>query len=222
MNREQKFNDPESAHRATQDGLQSKIWTCLPCIVESYAPGVQTLVAQPAIQGVTTDAQDNQASVNLPLLVDVPVQFPSAGGVTMTLPIQAGDEVLVHFSSRCYDAWWQSGGVQPQAEFRMHDLSDGFAVPGLRSQPRKLANVSATTAQIRTDDGQNYIQLDPVAGQISFTSPNQVVFNCPAGIKIVGGGVTADGDGVFGGISSDHHTHPGVQTGSGNTGQPQG
>ncbi|MGC8050122.1 Gp138 family membrane-puncturing spike protein, partial [Salmonella enterica] len=78
---------------------------------------------------------------------------------SMTFPVAQGDECLVVFASRCIDSWWQSGGIQEQAELRMHDLSDGFAILGFRSQPRALSNISTTSAQLRSDDGATFIDL---------------------------------------------------------------
>ena len=42
----------------------------------------------------------------------------------------------------------------------MHDLSDGFAVVGFRSKPRVLSNVSTTAAQLRTDDGSTFVEIN--------------------------------------------------------------
>lgn len=65
--------------------------------------------------------------------------MPRGGGFALTFPVAAGDECLVVFADACIDSWWQSGGVQNQAEKRRHDLSDGIVIPGLWSQPNKLA-----------------------------------------------------------------------------------
>ncbi|MFW8450019.1 Gp138 family membrane-puncturing spike protein, partial [Klebsiella pneumoniae] len=72
------------------------------------------------------DESGAQVSVNLPLLVDVPVVFPRGGGCTLTFPVKPGDECLVIFADRCIDFWWQSGGIQEPVDERMHDLSDAF------------------------------------------------------------------------------------------------
>ena len=69
----------------------------------------------------------------------MPVVFPGGGGFALTFPVAAGDECLVVFASRCIDAWWQSGGVGEPMEPRMHDLSDGFALIGVRSQPAHVS-----------------------------------------------------------------------------------
>jgi len=73
-------------------------------------------------------------------------------------------------SNRCIDAWWQLGGVQIQPEFRMHDLSDGFAFIGPRSLPRIISNYSTTSMQIRSDDGVAIVDINPVTHAINVTT----------------------------------------------------
>ncbi len=130
----------------------------------------------------------------------------------MTFPLAAGDEVLVHFSARCLDAWWQQGGVQPQAQFRMHDLSDGFVAPKLYSVPNVPGGISTTAAQLRTKDGTSYIELAP-GGIINLVAPG--------GLNINGKTITTQ-DVVVGpnAVSVETHLHSGVEPGSGNTGEP--
>lgn len=149
-------------YRATLDMISSGfagLWTALPCIVDSYDPVAVTIVAQPCIQGQQQMPDGSLRMIDMPLLPDVPVCFARGGGLSITHPIQAGDECLVIFASRCIDAWWQSGGVQPPMENRKHDLSDGFAIFAPQSQPNRLSNVATDAVQIRTDDGEALIEL---------------------------------------------------------------
>ena len=211
MDRRGLLNDAEEGLRVAFDGRQSTVWTAMPAIVQSVNLSAMTVVVQTTIQGIV-NAQDNtQTFVNLPPLVDVPICFPSAGGFTITFPIAAGDEVLVVFASRCIDAWWQSGGFQNQPiEFRMHDLSDGFAIPGPRSQPRVVPGISSTNLQIRNDAGTSYIEFTP-SGAINIVSPT--------GIGVTGN-LNVSGTITGGGVSLTTHVHSGVTTGSGDTGAP--
>lgn len=221
MDRNSLLNDTETAHRYGLDGRQAQIWTAMPGIVESVDLDAMTIEVQLAIQGITTNADGTESHVNLPLLVDVPICFPSAGGFTLTLPIAAGDEVLVMIASRCIDAWWQNGGVGVPMEARMHDLSDGFAVPGPRSQPRVVPAISSVNAQLRSDAGDVYVEITP-SGKINLVAP--------AGVKITGdlevtGDVAATNVnatvGVMAGvIPLTTHKHTGVTPGPGTTGVP--
>lgn len=158
-----------------------------------------TCVVQPAIKGVQTLQNGSTRQVAMPLLLDCPVQFPGAGGASLTFPVVAGDECLVVFASRGIDFWWQSSGVQPPAEARMHDLSDGFVLLGFRSKPRVLASISATATELRSDSGTTKISLDPAAQTINIVAP---------------GGITLNG------ILWGTHEHTGVQAGASKTGGP--
>jgi len=177
VDRRERVNDPEVALREALDGYRAGIWTALPGIIqslESAADRPPTCSVQPAIRIRVRNIDGTVASVALPLLVDCPVQFPSGGNCTLTFPVKPGDECLVVFASRCIDGWWQSGGVQEQAEIRMHDLSDGFVLLGFRSKPRALAGVSTTAAQLRTDDGSAQISVDGQSHAISIQTTASV------------------------------------------------
>lgn len=222
MNRDQLLNDPETAIRNGLDSKQAQMWTAMPAIVTSVNLTQMTIQCQPAIKGVVTNEDGSSTYVNLPILADVPICFPSAGGFTLTLPIVIGDEVLVVFGNRCIDAWWQSGGVQLPMELRMHDLSDGFAIPGPRSLPRAAAvpGISATNAQLRTNDGLTYLEITPT-GHINLVAPSGVAIT---GNLAVTGAITATGEVTAKSLTHPEalstHVHSGVTTGSSNTGAP--
>ena len=209
MDRRQWLNDLPSSITLSMRAHQGGMWTALPGIVQSFDAGKMTCEVQPAIQGVMSDPKTGEASnVNLPLLVDCPVTFPSGGGVTFTFPIQSGDECLVIFASRCIDAWWQNGGVQPPMVYRMHDLSDGFVIVGPRSQARTLSNVSTTDAEIRTDDGATKIAI----------GSDGITINAPNGLTGTGTW-NVTGDIVLNGKSLKDHIHTGVQAGTSTSGK---
>lgn len=173
MDRNSLLNDQETAIRYAQDELQSRMWTAMPAIVQSVNLARMTCEVQPAIKGIITNSDGSTSFVNLPLLVDCPIVFPSAGGCALTLPIAANDEVLVIIASRCIDAWFQSGGVQVPMEARMHDLSDGYALPGPRSLPKVVSSISASAAQLRNDAGTLYWGVNKTSGLLQAKSPTQ-------------------------------------------------
>ncbi len=215
--RDQLINDPETAMRLALDGRQATIWTAMPGIVKKVTLADMTVEVQPAIQGTIEDETGAMQSVNLPLLVDVPIVFPSAGGFTITLPVAVGDEVLVIIASRCIDAWWQSGGIQRPMEARMHDLSDGFAIPGPKSQAKKISGISSTGVQIRNDAGTSYVEI-AADGKIKLVSSSEI--DITGNLKVTGtiaATSTVTGNTATTPISLTTHTHtsgiPGNPTG---------
>ncbi len=216
MQRGQWLDSLSNAVDIAMRGTQGRIWTALPGIIQSFDATALTCSVQPAIQGTLANPKTGNAdSVNLPLLVDCPVQFPSGGGVTLTMPIAAGDECLVIFASRCIDAWWQSGKISPPMVYRMHDLSDGFVIPGVWSQARKLTGVSTTKAQLRSTDGTTHIELDPATSKVAIAASGGVTI---VGDVTVTGTITASGDVTGNGTSLHTHVHTDPQ--GGNTGGP--
>ncbi|MDH4163333.1 MAG: Gp138 family membrane-puncturing spike protein [Nitrospirota bacterium] len=168
----QYLNDNEEGTRLAQDGHQARIWTAMPGIVQSVDLTKMTCVVQLAIQGRAEQSDGTLVYKNIALLQDVPIVFPRAGGFTITFPLAAGDEVLVVFASRCIDAWWQNGGYENKPmEFRMHDLSDGFAIPGPSSQPKKIAAISTTEIQIRNDSGDTYLSIVKATKKFGMKNP---------------------------------------------------
>lgn len=213
MRRVEQLKDITESLRVIQDELLLDLWTKLPCIVESFDKTTMTIEAQPCIK-----VKVKGTFTQLPLLLDVPILPYSGGKISFTLPINKGDECLVFFATRCIDAWWENGGVQDEAEWRLHDLSDGFAYFGPRSKPNVLQNYSGTTAQIRSDDGLLVIDLDPTTHAVSITA-SSITLNGPVTIN---GNVATSGTLTNNGHSvGSTHKHTGVQTGSGTTGNPQ-
>ncbi|WP_257819830.1 Gp138 family membrane-puncturing spike protein [Burkholderia glumae] len=186
MNRNERIDDPQASLRAAFGDLRAQAWTALPGIIESYDPGAQTVAIQAGLKVPVRAGDGTLTTVELPQLVDCPAQFPSGGNSTLTFPVARGDECLVVFASRCIDAWWQSGGVQELADTRMHSLSDGFALLGFRSQPRVLTNVSTTSAQLRSDDGTTYVDLNPMAGTLKLVAPGGLEIDAPT-VKVNAG-----------------------------------
>lgn len=219
------------------EGKLSSVWTALPALIVSFDAAKRTCVAQPTIQMQFCDEKDKLQWITLPVLPDVPVQFPGGGGFVLTFPLKAGDEGIVIFASRCIDHWWEHGEVQQQAEFRMHDLSDAFFIPTVRSVPNVEAGISTADAMLRA--------IDPAGPQVTLKADNSVLVKAPAlvtvtaptvtinGNVVINGNLTTNGNittggpgttvGLNGTVSVNGeaytaHRHSGVTTGGGNTG----
>jgi hypothetical protein len=224
MNRDELLDDPEEALRLALDNAQGKIWTAIPAIVKAVDLSRQTVSAQPSIQGSITNAAGVRQYVNLPLLVDVLIVWPRAGGFALTFPIKVDDEVLIVFASRCIDSWWQSGGVGVPAEARMHDLSDGFAILAPTSQPKKLSGVSSTNVQLRNDAGSTYVEIT-ADGKARVVSPAAIDIQAPTinlsgSVEISGPVNQSGGTFTIGGIVFGTHKHGGVAPGGSQTSGP--
>ncbi|NDV72972.1 Gp138 family membrane-puncturing spike protein [Burkholderia cenocepacia] len=245
MDRRERTDDELEALKHAIGARLTEVWTALPGTVESFDPATMTVAVQLGTKDSIRNEDGTVSTSPFPLLTDCPVVWHGGGGVTATFPIAAGDECLIVFASRCIDAWWQSGGVQEQAEPRAHSLADGFALVGVRSRPRALPGISATSAQLRSDDGATYIDLNPTLQKVKIVAPGGFDVVAPLAtfsdavsitglLTFVGGMVGSALSGaaaVFNGVLNvigqitangkrvdDTHTHNGVQPGSGNSG----
>ena len=105
------------------------LYTSMPGIVEAVkvVDGVTVIDVQPALNFTSPD---NRAFKE-PVLKDVVVCWQSVGGCYITMPIEEGDEVMLHFSMRDSQDWKDSDGsasITPRTK-RLHDANDVFATP---------------------------------------------------------------------------------------------
>ena len=165
-----------------QDVLLETIWqasrnlrVAIPGNITAYDPATQTVTVQPTIrERLISKAGEEPIWQALPQLLDVPIVMPRAGGYMLSLPVTEGDECLVVFTDMCIDAWWQSGGVQNQADLRRHDLSDAFAILGVWSQPKKVSNLSSEAMELRslTTDAKVKVSDTDITASIGETKLN--------------------------------------------------
>lgn len=198
------------------EGKQATIWTAMPGILQSFDPAKKTCVVQPALQAQVQKPDGTAEWVKLPLLLDCPVQFQGNAAYTLTFPLVQGDEGLVVFASRCIDAWWQSGGVQVQAEFRMHDLSDGFFLPGVSSVPNVHPNISTDEVHLRNAAGTRKLRL--AAAELEVLVPGASVKLTDNTATVAATTINLNGSVIINGEAYVAHKHSGVTAGASNTG----
>lgn len=241
MDPRERVNDMRSAVIAAIRGRQSNIWTLLPAKIVSYDAVKQTCQIQPQIIiQWNNPLTGSPAHIQMPVISDCPVEFPGGGGYHLTFPIQPGDECTVAFSSRCIDGWWSTGAMSNQGDLRMHDLSDGFVRVGVSSLPHVIPSVSTDTVQLRSDDGQAYVEIAgghvvnivtpadvniTAGGDINLNATGKVTTQAGSEISMTApdldiaaatdftGTVHANGHSI-----DETHLHSGVTTGGQNTG----
>jgi hypothetical protein len=98
----------------------------------------------------------NGAIYDYPLLTDCPVFILSGGTAFINMPIVKGDTCIVLFSDRDIDNWHLTGTVDVPSSTRMHSLSDGLCIVGIRPLTNALA-LEAGKAGINA--GANLVQI---------------------------------------------------------------
>ena len=111
----------------------ARIHVALPARVESYDSVKQVVSVQPLTKEVSQDESGSPLVESLPIVNNVPVVFPGAGGYQLRFPVTVGDEVLLIFTDRSIDQWKSQGGEVDPIDLRRHNLTDAIAIPGLHN-----------------------------------------------------------------------------------------
>lgn len=132
----------------------------MPGVVVSYDAASQTAQIQLGVKSNYISESGDRASESIAPLTDVPVIHLGGGGYRTVYPVAKGDTALVVFGSRSITDWLVQGRVvEPQADHR-HDLSDGIAIVGLRTQKNLLKSVPTDRMSIGSDTGAS-IEITP-------------------------------------------------------------
>lgn len=201
--------------------FEAQIHTALPAKVLKFNAGDNTVQVELMINELKRDG----ASVVLPPLDDVPVQFFRGGDFVITTPIKAGDHGLCVFAERCIDGWFTNASKNEPLDFRMHDYSDGFFLTGFSPRPAAVKDVDLDGVCMRTLDKGTYIKLTSskilIKGDIEqvgdYTQTGNKTlkgnFTQAEGDSISSGTITAK-DMVADGVSLKNHTHGGDSGGT--------
>lgn len=219
--------DALSDRQAQIDNKMMDVHTALPAIVISFDADTRTITAQPTIQRTFSGGEGMSGDVNLPPCMDVPVVFPMGGGYELTFPIKEGDECLLIFAERCIDGWFDSGEPTPPADFRQHDLSDAFAIVGVRSLANKQpvwtdgVELHGNGNHIRIDDKS--IEAKTVSGTYTKLNPSSINMQAAgATLTLSGGGLNCSVPITAPNLITDKmnvntHVHGGVESGGSST-----
>lgn len=210
MDQRERLNDFEEGIRVAIEAAQRRMWTAMPAKIVSFDATKGTASAQIMIKAIWRDEKGVVSPVDMPVLLDCPVQRFGGGDFVITAPISVGDECLVVFSSRAIDAWWQSGQASLPVEYRMHDLSDGFIIPGFQSVPNAVTGWSTDALQIRSKSEPDVYVEVAANGKITVNTYGTVFMNCQQ--LIINGDVTVSGDltagfGGAGAVGLRTHVH---------------
>lgn len=142
---------------------------CIPGVIQQYDPKTNTASIQPAIREEIVNEDNTVQYMNLPILVNVPIIFPSCSIGSIKMLLKQGDECLVLFSDLSIDNFWKYANVQNPIEVRRHDLSDGIAIPCVLSQPN-TKQFNGTGIEITSGDSKIEIGKDEITFKNSYGS----------------------------------------------------
>lgn len=122
------------------------VHTAIPARVTRYDATTCVVDAAPLVRAPETAEDGTVTYTALPVVTNVPVAFPGAGGFRVTFPVAVGDTVLLVFTEASLDRWMQFGGEVDPEDPRRFALSDAIAIPGVR--PAAQAVAAATDAVV--------------------------------------------------------------------------
>lgn len=143
--------------------MLQNVHTSIPGTIVSFDPATQTATVRVDVKK-SSMIGDKKEYKELPPLVKCPVVFPNSQskGFAVTMPVSAGDSVLVNFSESSIDKWQQFGGVQePEGSIisRNHDLTDAIATIGLSPDSSNVSGYSTDSVCVRNKDGKTAVEV---------------------------------------------------------------
>jgi len=127
--------------------------------IKSFDPTMQTASIQLVDKGVFSSDQGD-IIVDFPLLVNCPVVIFKGLNGGLTIPINNDDTCLICFNDRDLDNWLIDGLNQRPNTLRTHDLSDGIAIVGIRSQINNISDYNNEATELNYLN--NKISLDSI------------------------------------------------------------
>lgn len=179
---------------------------------------------QPLIRGKLKDNLNNITNYDLPVLLDIPVLTLQAGGFSVRMPIKVGDQGLALVSQRDIRNWKNNRTISNQQTTRKFNINDSFYLGAILPSDKSnatdgiyLYNDSDLYFSVKSDKVET--NLDIYCKQIFAT--NILASGTIGATGTTGSGVVTAKNIITDGVGSlNTHTHSGVQTGGGNTGEP--
>jgi len=151
------------------------------------------------------------------------VIFPRGGGFSLTFPVKPGDECLLVFTERSFGPWHEFGEARKPDANRMHDLSDAVCFVGLSSTPNKVPNYDANKCQLKSDNGQVVISLNP-DNTLTVSASSGMTFNGGPSMNFTADDINFDSTTLTHNATNigDDHVHPQDDDSGGNSEQDTG
>lgn len=216
----------------------------LPAKVIAYDRTTNRAQVQPLI--VVIDTNNNQ--IPRAQIASVPVLQIGGGGFVVSFPLQTGDLGWIKANDRDISLFLQNSYIQaaPNTQ-RMHSFEDALFIPDSFMKGVVIDGADSGNLVIQKNDGTVKISLGDdkitiLAPEIVLQADTSITLDAPIttitgaiesgtysgyaktatfhGDITTTGTIIATGNITGQGTSLHTHTHPGVQTGAGNTGAP--
>ena len=143
--------------------LMLQVHTSIPGIVTAYDAATRRARVQPAVHMMLSPVGDPYAPfaacepMEKPIILDVPVIFPSAGGYTVHFPLLPDDPVLLLFSERDIDNFKQTLESGQPLSGDIMEVKHAVCIPGFVPPTVTLAGDGLV---LQSNDGETYVHLN--------------------------------------------------------------
>ena len=182
--------------------------TIIPATVKSFTPRPPQRVSVQPMTQIKVMVEGAPQYVDPPIIEDVPyfVPYAQGTGLMLTLPVAAGDTVLLLVPDKPIDyALAQRGVTRPVmyadervANVRTHALTDAVAVSLFTQDPDGITDYNTSRIELRNKSRSHYINLgndgitasdsqatwDITAGKFTLTAPNGIDMSTDAGVNV--------------------------------------
>lgn len=137
------------------DNFADNLYTSVPAIVESYDPERASISCYPAIYKKDKDGVE----VKHELLEEVPVHFISTSKLSITHPLEKGDQVMLFFAQCDTEDWLESeSDFTPPKTLRKHNINDAFAIPWMSKYGEGVVK-NGTENDLHIQFGSSFITI---------------------------------------------------------------
>jgi len=147
--------DPDLAEvvDAALDSRLLDVHTAIPGTIKSYDAAKQTADVIVQVRSATPAQDGSTVAETVPVLPNVPVQWPRGGGYALHFPLTAGDHVLLVFSEAAIGHWRETGQVADPGDLERHSFSYAIAIPGIAPNAGALTDAPTGEAVLTVGDG---------------------------------------------------------------------
>jgi len=180
-----------------------EVFTSIPAIVVNIRDiNQQRVDVKIAVNNITPEGEYKEN----PVILSVPLMFPSTKTSALTFEVNVGDPVLLSFSQRCIDAFKSSGGIVNPLDLRRFDKRDAVAILGLSSfndapnNPAKHTWPHNTSDTVLTHNLGSGVEVElrlTKDGKLKINSNVEVEVNSPT--STVNGNAVVNGNAQFNG-----------------------
>jgi Phage protein Gp138 N-terminal domain len=132
------------------------VHTALPGTIKSYDAAKQTADVIPQVRSAAPKQDGSTVAETVPVIPNVPVQWPRGGGMALHFPLAPGDHVLLVFNEAAIGHWRETGEVADPGDLRRHTFGYPVAIPGIAPNASPIADPGSSSEAVLSVGGKTF------------------------------------------------------------------